>query len=71
MDVEVEALAEDVLAQEALLGTPRHRFLHHAEAAAVLVTQVDVGDPGARGIGGDDDAFEKLVRVFLDEDAVC
>src|SRR5262249_28325836 len=68
--VEVKVLAEDVAAEQVggvgLVDGP----LHGAERPAVLVAQVDVGGAGPRGVAGEDDAFEYLVRVLFHEDAV-
>ncbi len=45
-------------------------FLERAITFAVLVTQVEVGRGGFGGIAGDDDAFEHLMGILFDQDAI-
>src|SRR5262249_39250295 len=54
--VEVEVLAEDVAAEEVVGIQLVDGLLHHAEGAAVLVADVDVGSGGPGGVAGEDDA---------------
>ena len=70
VDVEVEALAEDVLAEQAGGVGLVDGLLHGARGGAVLVADVDVSRAGPRGVAGEDDAFEHLMRILFHEDAV-
>ena len=45
-------------------------LLHGPRGRAVLVADVDIGDAGLRGVAGEDDPFEHLMRVFFHQDAV-
>ena len=68
--VEVEALAEDVLAQQAQgagLGDGGLQVLH---GHRVLGADVDVALGGAHGVGGDAHAFQDGVGVALQDRAV-
>ena len=68
--VEVESGAEDVLAEEARLPRLRDRRLEPLGAERELAADVDVRRVTADRVGGDDDAFEQLVRVLLDDEAI-
>src|SRR6266545_7316930 len=70
VDVEVEVLAEDVVAQEVVRVAFVDGPLHGAIAVAIFVAGVDVGGAGARRVGGEEDALDDLVRVVLHEDAI-
>ena len=70
VDVEVEVLAEDVLAEQVGRVGLVDRLLHDCGSAAVFVAEVDVGRAGPRRVAGEDDPFEDLVRVLLHQDAV-
>src|SRR5205823_10829547 len=62
--------AKDVAAKEVVRISLIDGPLHHAVAGAIFVAEVDVGGTGARGIAGQDDPLQKLVRVFLHENPV-
>ena len=58
LDVEVEAAAQDVLAQEAALARLVDGALEALDRQGVLGADVDVAVAGADGVGGDDHALE-------------
>src|SRR5262249_28165965 len=68
--VEMDFLAEDLTAEQSCLIRLVDGPLHGARRLAVFIANVNVSGAGARGVTGEDDAFEHLVRVFLHEDAV-
>src|SRR5262249_11864659 len=70
IDVEIEALAEDVFAGQIIRVQLINRLLQDAKRPAVFVAEVNVGDARARGVAGEQDTFEDLMRIFLHEDAV-
>src|SRR5262245_7275094 len=69
-DLELEAGTEDVLADEAGRLGLAHGLPQALVAEQHLATDVDVGEVALDGVRGDDDAFEELVRVVLDDDPV-
>ena len=69
-DIEVEAGAEDVLAEEAFGIGLGDGALHDLEQVAVLAAQVDEAHFGLNGEAGDDRALDHRVRVLLENEAV-
>src|SRR5262249_44953491 len=69
-DLEIEAGAEDVLADEAGRRGLAHGLPQSLVAEQPLAADVDVGEVALDGVRRDDDAFEELVRVVLDDDPV-
>ena len=70
-DVEVEARAEDVLAEEALARARRRsRAIEPFVAERELAAQVDEREVALDRVRRDRDALDELVRIALDEHAV-
>ncbi len=69
-DVEVEAGAEDVLAEEALGVGVGDGLLHDLEQVAILAAQIDEADLRADGEAGDHGAFDDRVRVVQEDDVI-
>ena len=72
-DVQVEMeprLAEDVLAQKPLAPRLKQGVLEAPHRVFVFLAHVDDPVAGAHGDGGQDHAFDHLVRAFLDEGPV-
>ena len=70
IDIEIEALAKNILSKQAVGIGLVDRFLHGPKGPAIFVADIDIRFPGAGGVAGDDDPFQDLVRVLLHEDAV-
>ena len=70
MQVEVEAPAQDVLAQQAVLGGLLDGACHPMHGQRVLGADVDDTFTGAGDVGADDHAFQQGLRVALDLVAV-
>ena len=69
-DVEVDAAAEDVFAEEALGVGVGYGLLHDLEEVAVFAAQIDEAELGADGEAGDHGAFDDGVGVFEEDDVV-
>ncbi len=69
-NVQVEAAAQDVLAQEAVLVGVGNGLDPALDAQEELAADVDEGALRADGIGRDDHAFQDRMRVALDDQAV-
>src|SRR5205807_10574272 len=70
VNVEVEVLAKDVFTEQIVRIRFIDGLLHDAVAAAVLITDVDVGGTCPCGITSQDDPLKNLMRVFLHENAI-
>ena len=70
LDVEVEAAAQDVRPDEAVLAGLGHGALEAHDRDRVLRAHVDDAVAGAGGVAGDEHALEQRVRVGLDLVAV-
>ena len=69
-DVEVDASAEDVFAEEASGVSVGYGFFDDLEEVAVLAAQIDEAELGADGEAGDHGAFDDGVWVFEEDDVV-
>src|SRR4030081_1819405 len=69
-DVDLVALAEDVLAQEPRLAGLLDRGLQRIVLWQVLTADIDEGQVAADRVAGDQDSFEHLVRALFDQVAV-
>ena len=70
INVERKVAAQNVLAQQVVGVAFSIACLQDAKAAAVFVTQIEVGRGRPRRAAGDDDAFEQLMRILLHQDAI-
>ncbi len=69
-DVEVEAAAEDVFAEEAFGVGVGDGALHDCEEVPVFAAQIDEAHFGLDGEAGDDGAFDDGVGILLEDEAV-
>jgi hypothetical protein len=69
-DVEVDAGAEDVFAEEASGVGIGHGFFDDLEEVAVLAAQIDEAELRADGQASDHGAFDDGVRIFEEDDVV-
>ena len=69
-DVEIDARAEDVLADEAARVGVGHRVFHDLDQIAIFAAQIDVAGLRADGEGGDHHAFDDGMRIVLEDEAV-
>src|SRR5664279_3737050 len=69
-DLEVNAGAEDVLADESARVSVGHGFLHDFKQVAVLAAYVDVSGLGADGERRNHYAFDDSVRIMFEDQSV-
>ena len=69
-NIQVEAAAQDVLAEEAVLVGVGNGLDPAFDPQEELAADVDEGALCAHGVGGDDHTFEDRVRVTLDDQPV-
>ncbi len=69
-DVEIDARAEDVLADEAARVSVGNGLLHDLDQVAIFAAQIDVAGLRADRERGDHHAFNDGVRIVLEDEAV-
>ena len=69
-DFQVETAAQDVLAEQAVLGRLGNGGLQALDGQRILGANVDVRLAGADGVGRDDHAFEQAIGIALGHRAI-
>ena len=70
VDVEIEARAEDVFAEEALCFCLLDRFPNNLRSLRKFAADVDIGEVNVCGDGSDGEALEELVRILVEDVAI-
>ena len=65
-----EIAAQDLLAEQSGSVGLIQRFLQHVKLLHELAAHVNIGHRGSSGIAGDQNAFEQLMRVLFDQNAI-
>ena len=69
-NIQIEACALDVLAQQTCCVTFLDRGIQSSIAAAILIAKVEIGVVGFDRMAGNHDAFDQLMRILFHQDSI-